>query len=196
VTARRRGRPPKSLDPSDPTTRDRLLEAATDACVAEGFEGVTVAGIAERAGFTATAIYNHFDTKEDLLYAAGRRALQRLAATLSNERADAGAVHDIAAAYLRPDMESTRRLFLELHLAGTRHPELSEHLHEWHREFAKVLSDLTVPGDDASAATVKSLFLLLLGLCQLEQLDAIRAKRSDVAARVDRMVDAIYPRGS
>ena len=36
MSARPRGRPPKSLDPSDPSTRDRLLDAASDACVAVG----------------------------------------------------------------------------------------------------------------------------------------------------------------
>jgi AcrR family transcriptional regulator len=182
------------VDPSDPTTAELLLDAAADACVALGFEGVTVADIAERAGFTATAIYNHFATKEELLYAAGRRALHELADTLSNRTADTRAVHDIAAAYLRPDMAPTRRLFLELHLAGTRHPELAEHLREWHREFGKVLADLVPAGDRAPSATVKALFLLLLGLCQLEQLDAVSARPRELADRVDRMVEAIYPR--
>ena len=190
---RRRGRPPKSDDPS---TRDRLLDAATEACVAQGFEGVTLADIADRAGVTATAIYNHFSNKEELLYTAGRRALRDLTATLSPNHDGARAVHDVAAAYLRPDMATTRRLFLELHLAGARDPELAEHLAAWHREFAKVLADLTPAGDRARAATVKSLFLLLLGLCHLEDLDAIDAESKQLAVRVDRMVDALYPSGT
>jgi AcrR family transcriptional regulator len=174
---RRRGRPPKSDDPS---TRDRLLDAATEACVAQGFDGVTLADIAERAGVTATAIYNHFANKEELLYTAGRRALRDLTATLSPSEEGARAVHDVAAAYLRPELA----------------PELAEHLAAWHREFAKVLADLTPSGDRARTATVKSLFLLLLGLCHLEDLSALDAEPKQLATRVDRMVDALYPNGA
>jgi AcrR family transcriptional regulator len=188
--AKRRGRPPKS---DDPATKDRLLEAAADACVAVGFESVTLAGIAERAGVTATAIYNHFTSREELLYAAGRRALDALAASLSPEQAGAAAVHEIALAYLRPDMAGTRRLFLELHLAGARHPDLASHLAEWHGEFAKVLGDVVGPGDTDPAATVKALFLLLLGLCHLEDLGAVDADGDAVRQRVGRLVDALYP---
>jgi hypothetical protein len=90
-------------------------------------------------------------------------------------------------------MAGTRRLFLELHLAAARHPELAGYLAEWHREFAKVLQDLGT-GDGTTPASVKTLFLFLLGLCHLEDLGAIDASAADMADRVDRMVDALYPR--
>ena len=198
VPSKRHGRPPKS---GDPATKDRLLEAAAEACVADGFESVTLADIAERAGVTATAIYNHFASREELLYAAGRRALDELAASLSPEEPDgtvstpsgSGAVRDIAAAYLRPDMEPTRRLFLELHLAGARHPDLAAHLDDWHREFRE---DPRRPGAGrrrAPTATVKTLFMLLLGLCHLEDLAALPATSAATLARVGRLVDVLYP---
>lgn len=188
--SRRRGRPPKSDELS---TRERLLDAAAEACVTNGFEGVTVAGIAERAGVTATAIYNHFATKEELLYLAGRRALEQLAATLSSNGTGTRTVHEVAAAYLRPDMASTRRLLLELHMAGGRHPELADHLADWHREFAKVFASVGPGTPEVQRATVKALFLLLLGLCHLEELDVVRADRARLADQVDRMVGALYP---
>ncbi|MGH9186774.1 MAG: TetR/AcrR family transcriptional regulator [Acidimicrobiales bacterium] len=194
----RRGRPPKS---DDPATKDRLLEAAAAACVADGFESVTLAGIADRVGVTATAIYNHFASREELLYAAGRRALDELAATLSpgnGTQVPVGpsAVHDIAKAYVRPEMAPTRRLFLELHLAGAHHRDLATHLEEWHREFAKVLADVVPADDNAPGATVKTLFMLLLGLCHLEDLGAIPADATAMLERVDRLVDTRYPVGS
>jgi AcrR family transcriptional regulator len=188
--SRRRGRPPKS---DELATGDRLLDAAAEACVSDGFEGVTVAGIAERAGVTATAIYNHFATKEELLYQAGRRALDQLAGTLSSNGTPTRTVHDVATAFIRPELASMRRLLLELHMAGVRHPELAEHLAEWHKEFAKLFASVA-PGTPAEQrATMKALFLLLLGLCHLEQLDAVRADRSRLAGQVDLMVDALYP---
>lgn len=46
-------------------TRSLLLEAAR-ACVAEkGYDGTSVADIAERAGFTKGAFFSNFETKED-----------------------------------------------------------------------------------------------------------------------------------
>jgi hypothetical protein len=104
-------------------------------------------------------------------------------------------VHEIALAYLRPDRVTTRRLFLELHLAGSRHPDLAAHLVEWHREFAKVLVAVVPPGDPSAQATVKTLFLVLLGLCHLEDLDAVSADAAEVRERVGRLVDVLYPGG-
>ena len=91
-------------------------------------------------------------------------------------------------------MAGTRRLFLELHLAGARHPDLAAHLAEWHREAAKPLADAVGPDDDDPAATVKVLFLLLLGACHLEDLDAIDAGGDALVERAGRLVDVLYPR--
>ena len=90
-------------------------------------------------------------------------------------------------------MEPTRRLFLELHLAGARHPDLADHLDDWHREFAKTLGDLAPGDDDAPTATVKTLFMLLLGLCHLEDLAALPAPSAATLERVGRLVDVLYP---
>lgn len=181
---RPRGRPRKSEDPS---TRDRLLDAAAAACVEVGFEAVTLADVANRSGVTPAAVYNHFTGKDDLLYAAGRLAIERLHAS-SRPTADARqAALDIADAYLQPSFRDGRRLILELHLAGARHPELATHLAEWHREFAAMVAT-----DPAGRARVKALFLLLLGLCHLDDLDGVDAPASAVRELVLRMVDELH----
>ena len=190
VTTRRRGRPPKSDDPS---TRDRLLDAAAIACATDGFEAVTVAGIAERAGVTATAIYNHFQTKEELLYLAGRRALEQLAGTLSSNGHVIGGVPDVAAAFLRPDMATTRVLLLELHMASIRHPELATYMSQWHREFAKLFASFAPGTPPTQRAAVKALFLLLLGLCHYEQLAGVRADHTQLGREVEAMVQSLFP---
>lgn len=184
---RRRGRPPKS---DDPATRDRLLDAAADACIEVGFDAVTVAGVAERAGVTPAAVYNHFADKAALLYTAGRLAIDRLNATVAPTGDPARAAHDVVDAFLSPSFRSSRRLILELHVAGARHPELAAHLADWHREFAGLSVD---PGGvRVPAATVKAFFLLLLGLCHLEELDAIETAAPALRSRIDRLVDALY----
>jgi AcrR family transcriptional regulator len=75
--ARRLGRPPK-IDSDGVATAERLLAAATAACVERGFEGATMADIARRARVSTPAIYNHFTSKAELLIAAGRWALSRI----------------------------------------------------------------------------------------------------------------------
>lgn len=186
---RRRGRPPKS---DDPATRDRLLDAAAAACTEVGFEAVTLADVAARAGVTPAAVYNHFSGKEELLYTAGRVAIDRLGASTAAAGDAASGAHEVVRAFVEPSFRSSRRLILELHLAGTRHPELAAHLREWHREFAGLSVASASANDDTPSATVKALFLLLLGLCHVEDLGAIDATPAALDARLERMVDALY----
>jgi AcrR family transcriptional regulator len=184
------GRPPKS---SAAPPAERLLTAAGEACAELGFERVTLEAIGGRVGMTPAAIYNHFGGKDELLYAAGKHGLEQLTATLAPAELGIATVHDIAAAYMRPEMATTRRLFLELHLAGPRHPELAAHLDRWHAEWAKVFADLVDPDDADPSATVKTLFLLLLGLCHVDDLSAMQADEEALTSRVDRLVGALYP---
>ena len=59
-----------------------MLDAAAATCAEFGFDGATVSQIARRAGLTPAAIYNYHDSREDLLYAAGRRGLERVTAVV------------------------------------------------------------------------------------------------------------------
>ncbi len=155
-----------------------------------GFEAVTVAAVAERVGVTPAAVYNHFKDKDELLYTAGRLAIGRLGETLAAAGSPSGDAHDVAAAFLLPSFRESRRLILELHLAGTRHRELAEHLADWHREFSAL--SLGEGADEEQVAVVKVLFLLLLGLCHLDDLEALETSASALEATVDRVVDVLY----
>ena len=57
------------VNPSD-TTRQRLLDAATEVFLEKGYEGTRVAEIARRAGLTTGAIYGNFESKAELLTAS------------------------------------------------------------------------------------------------------------------------------
>lgn len=184
---RRRGRPPKS---EELATRERLLTAAAEACVEVGFERVTLAGVASRAGVTPAAVYNHFADKADLLYTAGRTAIDRLSERIApGGRPERGA-REVAVAFLDPSFRTSRQLLLELHLAGTRHPQLAAHLADWHREFARLPFDDDL-GAEAQAANVKALFLLLLGLCHLDDLASIDVPAATLRQRIDVAVQAL-----
>src|SRR6185295_14227632 len=47
--------------------RERILASARALYLEGGVQAVTMRGVAERVGVTATALYRHFDNKEDLL---------------------------------------------------------------------------------------------------------------------------------
>jgi AcrR family transcriptional regulator len=59
----------------DPSTRDRLLAAAVEVFVEQGYEGARLQDIARAAGLTTGAVYANFRGKSELLFAAiGARA--------------------------------------------------------------------------------------------------------------------------
>lgn len=187
---RSRGRPPKS---EGLVTAQRLLEAAAAVCAEQGFEGTTLALIADRADVHSTAIYNHFASREDLLYAAAVRALDQITAVAFDSAPNVRSLHAIPAAYLQPGMSQQRRLIAEIHLASGRDERLAALLLEWHRTWSEPLIEFLAPTDPNPRATVKALYLLLLGLCHVDNLPAVRAPRAAVIERAERMVDVLVP---
>lgn len=189
---RRRGRPPNS---EGRVTSQALLDAATEACAEWGFDGTTLARIAERAGLSPTAIYNHYPSKEELLYAAAVQGLEQISALaeqLAAERSHGGPIgFAMASAYLRPEMRSTRRLLAEIHLASNRDARLAELLADWHRRISASMVTQLPPGDPDPEATVKMGFLLLLGLCHVDDLTAVETDPAALAARAEHLVVAL-----
>ena len=191
LPTRRRGRP---VNADGEETRERLLDAAAATCAETGFDGATMGEIARRAGVTPTAIYNYYESREDLLYAAGRRGLERVTEVVP-DGAGARAAQLIATAYLRPDLAQTRRLLAELHLASNRDPKLAALLASWHGAWADALRGVLPAGDRDPEATIKVLFLLLLGLCHLDDVSAVASDPRAVARRIEALVDVLVPEG-
>ncbi|MEU0532926.1 TetR/AcrR family transcriptional regulator [Amycolatopsis tolypomycina] len=61
----------------EPNTRERLLDAALDLFGERGYDSVTVAEIAERAGLTKRTFFRHFADKREVLF-AGQEIMSRL----------------------------------------------------------------------------------------------------------------------
>jgi AcrR family transcriptional regulator len=66
-------------------TRQRILDAALDLFIEQGFDGTSLRQIAEQLGVTKAALYYHFESKDDILMALhmrlhefGRVALLRM----------------------------------------------------------------------------------------------------------------------
>jgi AcrR family transcriptional regulator len=97
VSARRPGRP------AQPVPRSVFLAAARQVFAEDGYDGATVARIAEVAGVTKAAVLHHFESKE-ALYALTLSAiaddLGRLVAAAAAEPGDLGARLDALGAHI------------------------------------------------------------------------------------------------
>ena len=56
-----------------PDARERLMRAAQELFIERGFDGTTVAQIAERAGLTERTFFRHFADKPEVLFAGGHQ---------------------------------------------------------------------------------------------------------------------------
>ena len=60
-------------------TRDKILDAARELFVTEGFEGVSMRRVAEKIEYSPTAIYVHFADKQELFHELCQQDYARLA---------------------------------------------------------------------------------------------------------------------
>src|SRR4051812_47694437 len=69
-------------------TRERVLDAAATVFAEQGFEGARVAQIAQAAGLSVGAIYNHYGSKAELLAAVvERHSAAELSQLMASEHA-------------------------------------------------------------------------------------------------------------
>lgn len=61
----------------EPNAQERLMRAALELFVDQGYDGTTVAGITERAGLTKRTFFRHFADKREVLF-LGQDELSRL----------------------------------------------------------------------------------------------------------------------
>ncbi len=74
--------------------RDQVLDIATGLFIEQGYDATSVADLAQRLGLTKSALYHHFDSKEELLAIALDTALGGLEAVLERPQAREGAASD------------------------------------------------------------------------------------------------------
>lgn len=88
--------------------RNALLAAASDLLEKAGAAGLSLRQVAERAGLSRQAPYNHFENKEALLAELVRQGFERLAASLSagGESKAKNALERAADAYIRRAQEA------------------------------------------------------------------------------------------
>lgn len=181
---RRNGRPPKKAGAVP--TRDRLIAAAIEVFGENGFSGASITDIAARAGISGPAVYKHFNGKADLLIQAARHSLEGVSGAA---RRAARTPIETAKRWLSPEFAPTRRLILELHLAAGREDELMDLLAEWHQEQAAAWQERRT--DDVEQ--IKTFYLLLLGLSQIDVLSSLEGDPTLVETHVGHIVTALFP---
>ena len=162
----------KKASNPEPSTRDRLIDAAFAVVARDGFDGASVKNIAAEAGITPGLLHYHFPSREAVLEAALRRALddyldrsrRRRESTPPEEQIDAFLADARAAVETDRDFFRVRLAFAAKALVD---PALAAVLRDLNAaaiaETAKTLaaargSAKVTANDRATAATLKAAF--------------------------------------
>jgi AcrR family transcriptional regulator len=94
-------------------TRQLISDIATSLFVARGFDEVTVAEVAERAGVSEKTVYNYFPTKESLVFDESDAQIGRLAEALRNRERGESPTKALVAA-LKADLDRFEALTAEM----------------------------------------------------------------------------------
>jgi AcrR family transcriptional regulator len=84
----------------EPDAAGRLREAAMALYAERGYDGTTVAEIADRAGVTARTFFRHFTDKREVLFAGSEQLEQHMVEALAAAPPDASPMEAVTAAVL------------------------------------------------------------------------------------------------
>jgi AcrR family transcriptional regulator len=125
-------------------TRAALLRAAEELFSARGYDKVTVAEIASQAGVSVKTLFQHFRSKEDLLFGDQDQTREQLIAAIHNRNADQSPLDAI-----------TRWLLSEA--SNDAHPDGLEGYHRTIGTSAAIASRLRRLWDDYETAIAREL---------------------------------------
>ena len=160
-------------------TRERLLRAAADLFARKGVDAVSVDAIADEAGRTSGALYDHFGGKQGLVAALVDTMRNELAAQIGGESDDPRQRIDAIWRNFadHPDTQGGLWLLLEheLWLRAARDPELQQGLAARYAAGRKGMARAFAQWDVEPAVPPKALpplvLALLLGLEMQRRLD-------------------------
>jgi AcrR family transcriptional regulator len=148
-------------------TRGAITEAAMTLFAAHGFDQVSVAAVAAAAGVTERTVFNHFPTKEDLVYPASVEFQDSLATAVRSRPAGASVFDALRSFFLgtyaggSPSRSSARRRARTLARLLAESPALRAREREILGGYAAGLRDviaheLKVPEGDLRPAVVSA----------------------------------------
>ena len=150
VTDTTTGGPPTRRNVRGEKTRERLLKAALDSFAGKGFHGTSTRDIADIADMSPAAVYVHYRSKEDLLFALswqGHIGVRDVIVAAAAETNEASArlgriVHEFAAWHARFHLQA-RVIQYEM---GSLEPEHREAVAVLRREMQALIRSVIVAG--------------------------------------------------
>jgi AcrR family transcriptional regulator len=188
------------LTPED--TKRRVLDAAAQVFAESGFEGSRITQIAKAAGLSVGAIYNHYQSKAELLAAVvERHSAGELNQLLATDE-PAGVLDLIAAQGKRlEDAPLAAPLLAEVILAARRDPESAQILLREVTNREQLVADFVRFGQSTGDviedvdADVVARFCLMLGLGSLlvRAMDLPATDSDAWASLITRLIDGFRP---
>jgi AcrR family transcriptional regulator len=187
-------------------TQKRLLDAADEIFVRDGYEAAQLDEIAARAGRSKGAVYTHFKSKEDLFLALFEHRTRFYVDRLMNSLRNCGTQKERLAAfrqfYVELDHDRTWPILtLEFKLYALRHPESKERLRrafemskpprdEWNYEqmFGKLTRDQRADNELALTA----LGPIMSGLILESHFEPEMLSDKGVRRLLGRLFDALF----
>lgn len=184
----------------DDALRNRLLEVASVVISTDGPAGLTVRGVAGRAGTSASAVYALFGSREALLTAVREEAWRRFAEHLASaERSgDPGAdLLFLGLAYRRSALEDPafyRVMFDDIRFTDEPGPVTTRATFVLLRDaVARVLAPADGRADDAAVEPALCLWAVVHGLVSLELDDLLPGSPGTRTARYTAALGAVGP---
>lgn len=121
------------ISPRRARTRERLIDAAAQAIAERGFQATTLDEIAARAGMTKGAIYDNFDSKDELFFAVIEARPNRLPMPEKQTGSAKKRLRRMAKAVVADGDHARLQIPLrsEFLLYTLAHPEMHERVEAW-----------------------------------------------------------------
>jgi AcrR family transcriptional regulator len=194
---------------AQPTTKDRIVDAALQAIKEDGFAGTSARSIARRGGFNQALIFYHFGSVTDLLLAAldatSEARMTRYRDAVRGVASVADAVR-VSTDLYREDLTSGHITVLSEMIAGSLDrpdlgPAIVERLEPWialAEEAVRNVLDSTGLGEIVPARTlayaVVALYLGVDLLSHLERDDARAEALFDAATKLGDLLGPLLPK--
>ena len=137
--------------------RRRLQQAAIDLTLEHGFDAVTTAAIAQRAGVTERTFFRHFADKREVLFEGEDELAQSVTEAVAAAPLQGSPLHVLRTAFatVTPLLEGNRSVSVPLARAVAASPALRErHVAKGARIVASIAAQLTERGVDADEAAL------------------------------------------
>lgn len=154
------------------TSRDRVLDVATELFAEQGYDATSVAQVIERAGLTKGGFYHHFASKDALLYEVYgdliTRQLEQLDAILAQHLPPAEALRAIITDLVVSTAASSRRAMVfwrELHRLDDEHTSSYRTARRrYHDSVRKLIRDGQASGAFARVASADTITFTIFGV--------------------------------